>query len=98
MGTQTLPEYMEQETIRNMSTGENGYTLPWSIWVDSNRQMWINGNYPVSRTAHGNRSLKIERGHSFVRVYKSTLGDSKFQPSAQCGFVGGSDDMPIEFV
>ena len=96
MSTATLPEHMEENAIRGMSPDDVGFTVPWAIWVDRDRQMWINGNYTTHSEPGGTVCMKIKRLKSSVRVYKQTIGDYKFNLLPSSPYIGGSDDMPVE--
>ena len=76
----TLPEDMEQETISGMPVGESGYTVPWAMWADLNRVLWINGNYSIHKKPHGTVCMFVERTKEGVVVYRRTIGDHKYQP------------------
>lgn len=90
-----LPENMEQPTIGMMSPGDTGYTVPWAMWVDDNRQMWLNPQYPVSAIPAGTSHMRIRRVINGAVVYKETIGDYKYTPSHDSGYFGSA---AIQFI
>lgn len=42
-----LPENLEQTTIAEMPPGSAWCVLPDCIWVDEDRNMWVNTGYPI---------------------------------------------------
>jgi hypothetical protein len=89
--TYVLPESLEENTIGNMSIGDEAYTTPWAMWVDLERRMWAHPGYPAKRSPWGTVSMKIKREVNALVVYKSTIGDYRYSPTAQPGYVGGVD-------
>lgn len=77
-----LPENLEGSTIELMLTGDTGYTLPWAMWADEDRKMWMNPKYPISKTPTGTTQMAIERTEDGVNVFLSTLPKGyKYTPS-----------------
>lgn len=73
-----LPETYEEDTIERMLPRETGYTLPWAMWADSNRVLWINGNYPIYKEPFGTSHMLIQRTPTGVIVYQATIKDHKY--------------------
>jgi hypothetical protein len=92
-----LPEHLEQNTIRNMTPGDKGYTVSWAMWADLDRNLWINGNYTIHDDPHGTVKMLIERTKDGVIVYKRTIKDERYSLQAGPCYVGGSDDLPVSF-
>lgn len=57
----TLPEKLEGHTVDKMTVGEVGYTLPWGMWVDENRNCWLHPKYSVESAPHGTLEMKVAR-------------------------------------
>lgn len=88
--TYVLPESLEQDTIGRMSIGDEGYTVPWAMWVDLDRHMWAHPEYMVHKSPMGTVHMKIKREANALVVFKDTIGDQRYNPTAQPGYAGGS--------
>lgn len=99
MSQSTLPESLESFTIAKMLPGDTAYTLPWAMWADENRALWINGNYPIRERPGGTVQLFIKRTETGVTVDMSTIGDHTYDPGP-CPFVGGNraTHLPVKLV
>ncbi len=89
------PEYMER-TIRDMTPGESGWTVPWAITVDIDRTMWVNGAYSIERESVGTARTRIERTSNGVAVWRDGLG--KYTPSDVWPYMGSDprrDRIPV---
>jgi hypothetical protein len=76
-----LPETYEENLIEGMLPGDTGYTVPWAMWADKNRKLWINRKYTIHDTPGGTVALKIKmlRG-GIVQVYSYSIGKHKYTP------------------
>jgi len=95
MNQSILPESFEENTIRHMLPGDVGYTVPWAMWADTDRCLWINGKYSVDSTPGGTVCMFIKRTEDGVIVYQNTIGTHRYSPVEQPGFVGGADPLPV---
>jgi len=77
-----LPEALEERTIYRMLPGDAGYTLPWAVWADADRELWINGDYSYTDQIEGTSTLRIRRTESGVEVDFSTVGDCRHSVGA----------------
>ena len=73
-----LPESMEEETIENMLPGDKGFTVPWAMCANENRDLYINKRYNVYPQANGTVHMYIERTETGVIVYKRTIEKDKY--------------------
>jgi hypothetical protein len=55
-----LPEDMEEATIDSMSTGESGYTVPWAMWVDAERNCWLHPKYTIHHAPGGTVQMLVQ--------------------------------------
>lgn len=55
-----LPEDLEGDTIGSMVTGEVGYTNPWAMWVDTERNCWLHPEHVLRSHPQGNVKMKVE--------------------------------------
>lgn len=57
----TLPPSLEEPTIGKMIVGQNGYTVPWAMWADTDRRCWLKASFPCLPTMSGTVRMYIER-------------------------------------
>ncbi len=55
-----LPENLEENTIDSMVTGEVGYTVPWGMWVDTDRNCWLHPKYTLHEHSGGTVQMRVE--------------------------------------
>ena len=96
-----LPEDMEQETIIRMSPGDSAWCVPWAVWVDGGRNLWISGDYTIEKEPGGTVAMKITRTPEGVKVDRESLshyfgGQYKFSINCERGWT--PDDLPVEWV
>lgn len=93
-----LPESLEEKTIEKMLPGDTAFTLSWAMWADGERNLWINGKYPITDAVFGTSKMRIKRTKTGVIVYRISIKDERYSPQSTHGYVGGSDaDMlPVE--
>lgn len=92
-----LPEAYEENTIAEMLPGDEGYTVPWAMWADEDRVLWINGKYSFTKNVFGTSHLRIKRTQAGVIVYQNSIGDHRYSPGRAC-YVGGADPLPVDLV
>jgi hypothetical protein len=56
-----LPEGLEEETIASMMTGEVRWTVPWAMWADTCRALWLHPDYTTSAHPGGTVQMRVER-------------------------------------
>lgn len=96
MATNYLPEDMEENTISNMSPGDTGYTLPWGMFADKDRRLWINGNYPVYKAPGGTVKMHITMlPNRTVQVSRASIRGEKYSIGGGC-YVGAFEKLPVE--
>jgi len=92
-----LPESFEENTIEQMLPGDRGYTVPWAMFPDQNRVLWINGHYTIDSEPFGTGHMLIERTKTGVIVYQNTIGDHKYQiPSGETSWSKSDYKLPVE--
>ncbi|KKT34685.1 MAG: hypothetical protein UW35_C0039G0005 [Candidatus Collierbacteria bacterium GW2011_GWF2_44_15] len=94
-----LPKELREFTIEDMRDGEEGYIVPWTIFVDPIGRMMIPANTRVNQKSGGTCITRIRRLGSLVMVSKRTIGDYKWVPG-QYGTFGASLNalMPVKLV
>ena len=73
-----LPEELEQITISALQDGENGYTLPWAVFIEEGGLCWIRGDYPLFFSPTDEAKLKIRHEGNEIIAAKSTVGDYQY--------------------
>lgn len=92
-----LPEELEEDTIGRMSPGDEGYTVPWAMFVDMDRGLWINREYSVDENEMGTCHMRIRMlENGTVCVYTHTIGDHKYSLGSDWVHMGVG--LPVELV
>lgn len=82
-----LPNDKEGKTIEQMQVGETGYTLPWGMWVDKDKNCWLNEQYPLEKSPKGTVALKIEKlSEGYIAYIEGMV--YKWNPQSEPCYVG----------
>lgn len=97
--TDFLPEELEEVGIKDLLDSESVYTVPWSIWVNSNGRARINGRYTFKEEPGGTASMKITRRGDEILVDTKTI-NYKFSKNETPPHVGANEEnyLPVKFV
>jgi len=93
-----LPEGLEELTVDLLIDGQDGYVVPWAMWVDLDRRMWIHPKYGVDKEPGGTCHMRIQREGDVIVVFQKTIGDHRYTPSAFPGFVSPADTQYLPVV
>ena len=55
-----LPSRLLERTIADLEIGEEGWTVPWAMFVDEDRRCYLNGNYPIVAEMRGTAQMLIQ--------------------------------------
>jgi hypothetical protein len=82
-----LPKEREQKLIAEMEIDELGYTVPWAMWADENRDLYIDLHFPVVAEGEqgGTACMLIRRVDGGFKVYEHTIGDYQYNLSKRDG-------------
>jgi hypothetical protein len=56
-----LPSGIQSETIGDMQPGDEGWTVPWAMYADSQSRLWLNGSYTLSVLSRGTVQMHVWR-------------------------------------
>jgi hypothetical protein len=84
-----LPEDYEEATIDSMVTGERGYTVPWAMWVDADRNCWLHPKYTIHADTCGTVQMRVELREDGYHVW--LVPGEKYQPRASPGYCSPED-------
>ena len=57
-----VPDAFENKNqLKNMKVGQQGYIVPWGMWIDLDGNCYLNENYTLDQSPGGTVSLKITR-------------------------------------
>lgn len=76
----TLPAGYEEHTLATLKEGETAYTVPWLMWADEDRKLWITAHAPIWTAPVGPATLRVKREVGAVRVWASTIGAERYKP------------------
>ena len=83
-----LPESLEPATIAGMLIDETTYTVPWGMWVDSERRCWLHPDYHITSRPFGTSEMMIQRHEDGFEVWVPA-GWRGWSPEDQPSYVGG---------
>jgi len=90
-----LPEDLEEKTVGGMLLGEEGYAVPWAMFVASGRRCFLNGYYTIHDEMGGTVNMKVLRRNDGYAVDVSGCGDYKWSGGGRRAYVGGADAINV---
>ncbi len=95
----TLPQGMasSDHSIAVMDVGESGWTVPWAMYHDKERHLWLNGAYPLRPASGGTAQMLVTRSEDGWHV-NAKLIEGSYQWN-EAGYVGAYPPIRVvEFV
>lgn len=94
-----LPDDLVEDQIKNMPEGKNFYTVPWAMFADSNRQLFVVGTYTYESNIMGTVHMKIRKENGIILVDRKSIGNQKYSPGTPCYMgVTEADYIPARIV
>lgn len=87
-----LPKGMEPKTIADMTVGESAYVVPWAMYADTDRRLWLLPNNITQDRRGGTVQMLIARTADGFRVRQvpgETYAPGKNLPSDD------QDSLPV---
>jgi hypothetical protein len=56
-----LPEHRETATLDMLGVGEQCYTVPWAMWADEERRLWLHPHYSAYGQPGGTARMLVTR-------------------------------------
>jgi hypothetical protein len=72
-------------SIASMDVNESGWTVPWAMYHDSHRNLWLNGSYSIKDRPGGTVQMFIRRDDSGWHVDATSCPDHRWGSD---GYVG----------
>ena len=85
---------LEETEIKHMLQGETGWSVPWAMYSDKSRQLWLNGNYAIKENPRGTLSLKIKRTKDGYEVDVSECENYRWSCHESC-YVGEFEPIRV---
>jgi hypothetical protein len=91
-----LPEDLETETLSQMPYGEPRWTLPWAMWADAQRRLWLRSGYPAftDRGSTATMRVRVDRDESDHGRRYVVWPDRQYRYSPGGGSSDGTD-LPV---
>ena len=89
-----LSDDIEERTISQMLPGESGWALPWGMYADTDRKLWLNGKYGIHDEPGGTVEMRVKRVNGGFEVDISCCRDSTWSPGGD-SYVGGARPEPV---
>jgi hypothetical protein len=83
-----LPRELEGPTIATMGFQRTYYTVPWAMWADAGRLLWLHPDYTVKDHPGGTLQMRIELRDDGYHVWPPR-GES-YNPQQDHGYFGGT--------
>lgn len=63
-----LPKSMETVTLADMAVGTSGYTVPWAMYADQDRKLWLDPGFTFEERSGGTVQMRVTRTDEGFRV------------------------------
>lgn len=63
-----LPRSVETVTLADMAVGTTGYTVPWAMYADQDRKLWLDPNFTFEERSGGTVQMHVTRTDEGFRV------------------------------
>lgn len=73
-------------SIASMDVGDAGWTVPWAMYHDDSRRLWLNGNYTIEPRSGGTVQMRVWRDDAGWHVDASSCRDDETWGTD--GFIG----------
>ncbi len=82
-----------EHSIATMDIGEKGWTVPWAMYYDKDRNLWLNGSYTIHADPGGTARMAVWRDEDGWCVDASGCRDHHW---SEAGYVG--EFQPVSVV
>lgn len=83
-------------TIEKMDYGDSGWTVPWAMYADTQRRMWLHGSYDIHPATGGTVQMRVSRtAEGLWVVDASECSDSKWEPRKNPGYAGEFNPIAV---
>lgn len=86
-----LPKSMETVTIADMPVGLTAYTVPWAMYADQDRKLWLNPDFTFEGRPGGTVQMRITRADEGFRV--DYVPGETYEPNG--GRATNKDGLPV---
>ena len=59
-GQATLPDGLGQPTLADLTIGQTAYTVPWAMWADEERSLWLTPSFPAHDQPGGTVRMRVD--------------------------------------
>lgn len=86
-----LPRSMETVTLADMPVGLTAYTVPWAMYADRDRKLWLDPNFTFERRSGGTVRMRITRIEEGFQV--GYVPGETYEPGS--GRASEKDGLPV---
>lgn len=72
-------------SIASMDEGESGWTVPWAMYADKSRALWLNGGYTIDSRPGGTVQMRVWRDAEGWHVDASRCRDHEWSGGLYVG-------------
>ena len=99
MSNALLPEHREEWTVNQLTEGASGYTVPWAMWADRKRNLWLHPGYSLFKQSGGTAQMVVSKTESGYVVGATSCGYFSWGTRDNPGYVGVEQDwIPVSHV
>lgn len=90
----TLPNGLSsrEHSIASMQVGSSAWTVPWAMYHDEDRKLWLNGNYTITSAPGGTVQMMIRRDKDGWHVNATQCRGHQWSGG---GYVGKFEPIPV---
>lgn len=81
-------------SISTMEDKQFGWTVPWAMYCDKDRALWLNGNYPIYQEPGGTVAMRVSRDRDGWHVDASRVPSDEAKWD-EGGYVGSFTPIPV---
>jgi hypothetical protein len=86
-----LPKSIETVTLADMPVGMTAYTVPWAMYADQDRKLWLDPNFTFERKSGGTVQMRVTRLDEGFRV--GYVPGETYEPGN--GRASDKDGLPV---
>lgn len=86
-----LPKSIETVTLADMPVGVTAYTVPWAMYADQDRKLWLDPNFTFERRPGGTVQMCVTRIDEGFRV--GYVPGETYEPGN--GRASSKDGLPV---
>lgn len=88
-----IPDDLLEVGIADMLMGEDGWTVPWAMYIGDDDELYLNGKYTYSSLPRGTEQMHVTKTTAGYVVDLSRCDKPRY--SRGVAYVGDADPVPV---